>query len=119
MNDFESAESFVLEMQRVVKENASRASAQSHKTGLANYQYIMRVAKGDYEGVDTFYQILVENFETVGSMLDRVAWSWRLGELYVKLNRPEKARVYLEFVVQNGNTTCYVARAQSLLNNGL
>lgn len=111
-NELEKAELCLERMQQIVEENDSKTSAYPLKTGLINYQYMMRVAKNDYEGADTFYQAVFKNEKL---LLNRVIWSWRIGELYMKQNQPEKAREYLEFVVQNGNTTRFVAQAQMLL----
>ena len=52
--------------------------------------------------------------KTETRLFGRVSISWQLGELYVKLGQQEKARPYLDFVIQNGNTTRYVVQAEAL-----
>jgi len=93
-------------MRRIIAENASGT--------LENYQYALRVASGNYDGAETYYLI---RLDSATRMLDRVVISWILGDLYKKLNQPEKSREYLEFVIQNGNTTRYVTQAKALLQD--
>jgi len=105
-NNLALASSYLPDMYRVLAD---------YSPGMAvNYLYALRVANGQYEGAETY---LLMRLESSVRMLDRLVISWRIGELYTKLNQPEKARVYYEFVRQNGGTTRYTRMAEAMLQS--
>jgi hypothetical protein len=104
-NDLPQAASCIKKIQSIEIKKGGRAVT-------LTLRFRLRIAEGNYDGAEAFFLICMED---TSHLLDRVKYSYILGDLYIKLGMHEKAREYLEFVIQNGNMTRYVALAHTLL----
>jgi len=78
-----------------------------------NKQFAINMAKGNYSGAEEWFFI---SFNREKSLLDKVIAQYQLGRIYLHFERFEEAEKAFNYVIDNGNTTHYVAKSHEFLN---
>ena len=73
---------------------------------------IIQIESGDFEGVE---QILLMLLEKAKSNLWQVCTSYYLARVYLHRGNTEKAKRYIDFVMQYGGDTVYKTKLSEIL----
>jgi len=79
---------------------------------IAYSECLLAIKRGQYEGAE---DALLRFFDTTETPLNRVCIQFHLGELYLKLNYPEKAKAAFQYAADHGNKLHAAALAREAL----
>ena len=113
--DIPTAESYVLEMQRLLENPKwKEAQKQPYMTSFAIAQCLLRMAKGDFDGCEAVFLSHRENAE---AEIERVVGNFFLGEIYLHENRRADAVDVFTYVALHGGNASFQKRATKHLEN--
>ena len=114
VNDITNAESMLENMLEVLKnEKYPKQNYDLVYNFYIGKQYLINIAKGNYTGAEEVFSI---QFNREKNKLGRVVAKYHLGKVYLNFNKLEEATEAFEYVVNNGNKTCYVDEAIDFIN---
>ncbi|MCL2531904.1 MAG: hypothetical protein FWE40_07085 [Oscillospiraceae bacterium] len=113
-DDITNAEIMLNNMLEILKnEKFPKQQYDAHYNYYIDKQFLINIAKGDYAGAEQWYLI---QFDREKNLFGKVVAQYHLGRIYLHVERFEEAEKAFNYVIENGNTTRYVAKAREFLN---
>ena len=113
INNIEEAENALENMKLTLHEpKLYKSIYESFYSLYTSKTFALNLVKGNCAGVEEFFNIA---FDKEKNKLGKVAAKYRLGILYTHLGETKKAAIAFEYVLQNGNKTYYVQKANEYL----
>ena len=114
LGDLESAEKVIEEMKKAIDDpklkNIDKIKNQLFDM-YTSKKMIVQIERGDFEGAEQIFLMLLEKAD---SNIFQVCIGYYLARVYLNSGNPEKAKRYMDFVMQYGGDTVYKTKLQNL-----
>lgn len=115
LGDLESAEKVIEEMKKAIDDpklkNMDKIKNQLFDL-YTGKKMIVQIERGDFEGAEQIFLMLLEKAD---SNIFQVCTSYYLARVYLNSGNPEKAKRYIDFVMQYGGDTVYKTELSKII----
>ena len=115
IGDLQSAENVLVEMKKAIDDPKFQKMEKEKNCFLDLYtskKMLIQIEKGNFEGAEQIFLMMLEKAKT---NLQQVSASFHLARVYMNKGETEKAKRYLDFVIQYGGDMMYKSEALKMI----